>query len=194
MINKKKKFNFKKIIDIIVKTGFLFNNKQFSSNSINNSEFSDVSYAILGIKEFIRNLEIIKDVKLNKTQNRKKNGHIYVYIENSYIESIALLLLRELKFAKSFITICTLSKRIKKKENEVGMLLIIGSPNKTFFLEAIRNKINIIHVINTNFNQKITGIYHMYNDMSNITKIVFLFALIDNVFKQELKKQELKKK
>lgn len=175
MTIKQEFLKFKEVLNIMLKSGFLFTKH---SEKINNFKIYDIYYMLMGVKELIRNLE---QVYLSKF------GKIYVYVENRYIKSIAMLLLNELEFANKHLSFIDLSRNIKKSNNGISMLLVIGSPNKRFFLEALRNQVHFIHVINDESTQKLTGIYHMNNDVSTITKIVFLFALIDQIFANTVK-------
>ncbi len=47
------------------------------------------------------------------------------------------------------------------------------------------NKLFIVHVINDFNHQPVTGIYNMSNKISNVNKVIFLFALIDQVLKND---------
>lgn len=169
---------FKEVLNIMLKSGFLFTKH---SEKVNNLKIYDVYYMLMGVKELIHNLE---QVYLSKF------GKIYIYIESRYIRTIAFMLLKELKFARKYLSFIDLSRNIRKPKQGLSMLLVIGSPNKRFFLEALRSKVNFIHIINDDYYQKITGIYHMKNDLNSVTKIVFLFALIDQVFRNILSNRD----
>lgn len=170
MTIKKDFLQFKKVLNILLNSGFLSSNKNIKN--LNTSKFLDVYYSLMSIKELIRNLEQIKANNQNK---------IYLYIENRYLKSLATLLLSELNYAKNFVSIISLSRNIENS-SETSLLLILGKVNKKFCLEAIRNNVNLIHILNDNNHQPITGNYHLYNNIADITKLVFIFALIDQLF------------
>lgn len=170
MAIKQEFLKFKQVLTILLNSGFLSSNKKVTH--LNTSKFLDVYYSLINIKELIRNIE---QVKVNP------NNKIYIYIENRYLKSLANLLLTELKFAKNFISIIHLSRNIEKSTN-LCLLLVLGNVNKKFCLESVRNNVNFIHLINDKNYQPITGNYNMYNNISDITKLVFIFALIDSLF------------
>jgi len=171
MTIKKDFLDFKQVINIMLKSGFLLSANKVKN--ITNSEFFNVYYMLMSVKELIRNLQEVKN---------SKDGKIYLYIENRYLKSLATLLLNELTFAKSRISIISLARNIQKSSDNVSLLLVIGEANEKFFLEATRSNLYLIHVINDSLRQSITGLYNMSNNISDITKLVFIFALIDQVF------------
>lgn len=171
MTNRTDFLEFKKVLALLINSGFLLSNQGITN--LKNSSFFDIYYSIMNVKEFIRNVEQIKSNPQNK---------IFIYIENRYLKSLASLLLNELSFAKDVISIINLSRNIDNVAETTNLLVILGTVNKRFYLETLRNKVNLIHIININKSHPITGNYIMYNNISDITKLVFLFALIDELF------------
>ena len=80
------------------------------------------------------------------------------------------------------MSIISIARNIQKSSDNVSLLLVIGEVNEKFFLEATRSNLYLIHIINDSLRQSITGLYNMSNNISDITKLVFIFALIDQVF------------
>jgi hypothetical protein len=171
MTIKKDFLDFKQVINVMLKSGFLLSDNKVKN--IRNSKFFDVYYMLMSVKELIRNLQEVKN---------SNNGKIYLHIENRYLRSFSSLLLNELTFAKDRISVISLARNIQKSSDNVDLLLVIGEVNEKFFLEATRSNLYLIHVINDSFRQPITGLYNMSNNISDITKLVFIFALIDQVF------------
>ncbi len=171
MTMKKNFLGFKHVLSILLKSGFLLSDNNVKN--ISNSKFFNVFYMLMSVKELVRNLKEVKKVK---------NGKIFVYIENRYLRSLATLLLNELTFAKNHVSIISISRNIQKSADNVSLLLVIGEVNEKFFLEATRSNLYLIHVINDSLRQSITGLYNMSNNISDITKLVFIFALIDQIF------------
>ncbi len=171
MTIKKDFLDFKEVINVMLKSGFLLSDSKIKN--IANSKFFNVYYMLMSVKELIRNLKEVKN---------SNNGKIYLYIENRYLKSLAILLLNELTFAKNHVSIISLSRNIQKSSDNVSLLLVIGEVNEKFFLEATRSNLYLIHVINDSLRQPMTGVYNMSNNISDITKLVFIFALIDQVF------------
>ena len=168
---KKNFLGFKHVLSLLLKSGFLLSDNNVKN--ISNSKFFNVFYMLMSVKELVRNLKEVKKVK---------NGKIFVYIENRYLRSLATLLLNELTFAKNHVSIISISRNIQKSADNVSLLLVIGEVNEKFFLEATRSNLYLIHVINDSLRQSITGLYNMSNNISDITKLVFIFALIDQIF------------
>lgn len=175
MTTKKDFLEFQKVLNLLLTSGFLSSEKPV--RHAKTATFLDAFYNIMSIKELIRNFDYIK----NNPQSK-----IYIYIENRYLRSLASLLLTELKHANAVIQIITLSRTLNKSFNDSSMLLVLGEVNKKFCVEAIRNNIHLFHIINDNNFQPITGQYNMYNKISDMTKLVFIFALIDQLFSSKV--------
>ncbi len=171
MTIKKDFLDFKEVINVMLKSGFLLADNKVKN--ISNSKFFNVYYMLMSVKELIRNLQEVKN---------SNNGKIYLYIEDRYLRSLATLLLNELTFAKNYVSVISVARNIQKSSDNVSILLVIGEVNEKFFLEATRSNLYLIHVINDSLRQSITGLYSMSNNISDITKLVFIFALIDQVF------------
>jgi hypothetical protein len=169
MVIKKDFLELTEIINVLFKSGILSSNKKVKH--LNVAKYLDVFYMIMNVKELIRNIEYVKANKQNK---------IYVYIEKRYLKSLATLLLNELPFAKNFISIINLPRNIEKSVEQSHLLLILGSVNYKFFFETSQKDLHLIHIINDTPSQAITGAYHMHNNF-DITKLVFIFALIDKI-------------
>jgi len=171
MTIKKDFLDFKEVINIMLKSGFLLSDNKIKN--IANSKFFNLYYMLMSVKELIRNLQEVK---------KSKHGKVYLYVENRYLRSLASLLLNELTFAKNHVSIISIARNIQKSSDNVSLLLVIGEVNEKFFLEATRSNLYLIHIINDSLRQSITGLYNMSNNISDITKLVFIFALIDQVF------------
>ena len=169
MVIKNEFLQFKEVLSLMLKSGFLSCDKNLKN--LNNAKFLNLFHVLMSMKEFIRNLERVK----------LKNGNIYIYIEDSYLHSLAVLLLNELSFLKNLVSIITASKSIENSLNKNNLLIVLGKVNDKFFLEAVRNNLYLIHIIDDN-KQSISGAYHLHNNISDITKLIFIFALIDQVF------------
>ena len=131
----------------------------------------------MNIKELIRNLIEVK---------RSKNGKVYIYISNRYLKSIANLILNEIDYLKERLLIVSYPRDIQKlSNNEFSAFIILGCVNKKFLLETLTSNIFVVHIINDAKFQPITGLYNMTNNISNVNKLIFLFALIDRLFKED---------
>lgn len=178
---KKSLLTLQKILTIMIKSGFLFTDNKYSN--IQEFSFFNISYLFLGLKEFISNLEFI---------HNSKNGRVYLYIEHSYTRYLVKFLLKEFKFVSKFVRVIRFSRELyAKPKSSTTLLVVIGSQTKSFFFEAIRKKIRFIHVINNKKNLPITGIFHMYTNIPNMMKTIFIFALINKVFSKK-KVEEIK--
>lgn len=173
--SKKSILTFQKVLKVMMKSGFFF-----ADNKISNlQEFNlfNISYTFLGIKEFISNVEFIRN---------SKRGKIFLYIEHSYTRYLVTLLLKEFKSINKFVEIIQSSRNLNiKKKSSAHLLIVIGSHVNSFFLEALRKNIRFIHVINNKQNLPISGVYHMYTNIPNMMKTVFIFALMDKIFRKK---------
>jgi hypothetical protein len=168
---------FNELISVLLKSGVLTSNK--TDKSFNKSTYLSIFYMIMNIKEFVRNLTHI---------HNSNNGKLFIHIEKRYLKSLAELLLNELKFSKNFITLIDSPRSLEESiNNNSNLLIVVGSASKKLILEASRKNLNLVHIINDSAFQTISGAYQMHNNISDITKLVFLFALIDQVFANNTK-------
>jgi len=166
--------SFKQAVDLMLKVDFLTYDKSKNKNA--SYQIFDAYYTIMNLKELIRNLQEVK---------RTKAGKIYIYISNRYLRSIANLLLNEIEYLKERLLIVNSPRDIEKSSNEFNVFIVLGYVNKKFLLETLTSSLFVVHIINDSKYQPITGLYNMTNNITNVNKLIFLFALIDRVLKDE---------
>ncbi len=166
--------SFKQAIDLMLKVDFL----TYEKNTNKKSQYNifDAYYTIMNLKELIRNLEEAK---------RIKNSKIYLYISNRYLKSVANLILAEVDYLKDRLLIVNSPRDIQKASHEFNLFIVLGYANKKFLLETLTNNLFVVHIINDLKYQSITGLYNITNNISNVNKLIFLFALIDCVLKDD---------
>ncbi len=170
---KKDILGFKDTLNLLLKSDFLIYDNKNKKNS--QYKYFDLHNTIMNIKELTRNLEEVK---------RNKEGKVFMYIENRYLKSVANLILSEIGTLSNSLVIINSPKEIKKSLNELHLLIVLGKSNKKFVQETIMNNLFMIHFINDSIYQPISGAYNMSNKISTVNKLVFLFALIDKVLKE----------
>ncbi len=166
--------NFKQALNLMLKSDFLIYDKDQKKQA--NFQFFDIYHTIMNLKELIRNLEEIK---------RDKNNKIFLYVENRYLRSVSNLILKDIESLKNRVLIINSPRDIIKSSTEFNIFIILGRPTQKFILETLMNNLFIIHTINDSSFQSVTGLYNMSNKISNVNKIIFLFALIDQVLKED---------
>ncbi len=166
--------NFKQALNLMLKSDFLINDKDIKGNA--NFKVFDLYHTLMSLKELSRNLEEVK---------RNKDSKIYIYVENRYLRSISNLILNEIDHLKTSISIIGSPREIVKQPNQFNIFIVLGKVNKKFILETLMNKLFIVHVINDFGHQPVTGVYNMSNKISSVNKIIFLFALIDQILKND---------
>lgn len=166
--------SFKQALDLILKSDFLLYDKNIKKSSA--FKFFDLYHTIMNLKELIRNLNELK---------RNKQSVIYIYIENRYLRSMSNLILNDMEGLKNRISIVNSARDVIKSSDEFNIFIILGKVNKKFILETLINNFFIIHTINDNTFQPVTGVYNICNKVSSVNKLIFLFALIDQVLKEE---------
>ncbi len=162
--------NFKQAVNLMLKSDFLVYEKNIKTDT--QFKVFDLYQTLMGLKELVRNLEEVK---------RNKGSQIYVYIENRYLKSIAFIILNEVHSLKDSVSIISSPREITKSSNQFNLFIILGKVNKKFLLETLMNKTFMIHLLNDLNHQALTGVYTMTNKISNVNKVIFLFALIDQV-------------
>ncbi len=166
--------NFKQAVDLMLKADFLTYDKNIAQNS--SYKMFDLYYTIMNLKELIRNLQEVK---------RNKDGRVYIYVGNRYLKSISNLLLNEIDHLKNRILIVNSPRDIQKSSNQFNVFIILGSVNKKFLLETLIGNLFVVHIINDLKHQPISGLYNMTNKISNVNKLIFLFALMEQVLKDD---------
>ncbi len=166
--------NFKQALNLMLKSDFLINDKDIKDGA--NFKIFDLYHTLMSLRELVRNLEEVK---------RNKESQIYIYVENRYLRSISNLILNEVEHLKSSISIIGSPRDITKHSNEFNIFIVLGKVNKKFILETLMNKLFIVHMINDSNHQPVTGIYNISNRISSVNKVIFLFALIDQVLKTD---------
>jgi hypothetical protein len=166
--------NFKQALNLMLNSDFLINDKDIKGNA--NFKVFDLYHTLMSLKELIRSLDEVK---------RNKDNKIYIYVENRYLRSISNLILNEIEHLKSSVSIISSPREIVKHSTQFNIFIVLGKVNKKFILETLMNKLFIVHVINDLNNQPVSGIYNMTNKISNVNKVIFLFALIDQVLKND---------
>ena len=166
--------SFRQALNLMLKSDFLVNDKDVKGTA--NFQIFDLYHTIINLKELVRNLEEVK---------RNKNGKVYIYVENRYLRSISNIILNEVEHLKSSVSIITSPREILKDSSNFNIFIVLGKVNKKFVLETLMSKLFVVHVINDSKHQPVTGVYSMSNKISSVNKIIFLFALIDQVLKDE---------
>jgi hypothetical protein len=166
--------SFRQALDLMLKSDFLVYDKNVKKNS--NFKFFDLYHTVMNLKELIRNLSELK---------RNRENKIYIYVENRYLRSISNLILNEMGHLKNRISIVNSAREVNKFPSGFNIFVILGKVNKKFILETLVNNFSVIHTINDNKFQPVTGIYNICNKISNVNKLLFLFALIDQILKED---------
>ncbi len=165
---------FKHALSLMLKSDFLIYDKDIKGNA--NFKIFDLYHTLMSLKELIRNLEEVK---------RTNSGQVYIYVENRYLRSIANIILDEISHLKASVVLITSPREISKHSNQFSVFIVLGNVNKKFVLETLMNKLFVVHLINDFNHQPVTGVYNMSNKISSVNKIIFLFALIDQVLKTD---------
>lgn len=166
--------NFKQALSLMLKSDFLIHDKDIKGTAT--FKVFDLYYTIMNLKELVRNIEEVK---------RNKDGQIYVYVENRYLRSISNIILNEVEHLKTSVSIINSPREILKHSNNFNIFIVLGKVNKKFVLETLMSRLFVVHMINDSKHQSVTGVYNMSNKISSVNKIIFLFALIDQVLKND---------
>jgi hypothetical protein len=129
------------------------------------------------LKQFSKFLFLLK-------QQKNKNYCIYVLCEDKFLNALLTKLCIELVLNTNIIVSETLPL-IKHKTNTINAALILGdlSYNYKNILEKnlFFNNIFIVHKINTKYEKNFLGFYKIYNDITDLKKIIFLVILMSKI-------------
>jgi hypothetical protein len=108
---------------------------------------------------------------------------LYIIVENKHTANFIS------KFFETFSTKVEIfvQTNIIKKSEKAGLLLILEesahSKNESFFKKLFRNNFFLVNKINSNIEKESLGYYKIFNDVSDIKKMIFILTLIRNVLK-----------
>jgi len=162
-----KKINNTNFVKDLINSDFLILNKNENFKVLNLMELNKE------LKQFIRLLQLLIETK----------APLYIIVENKHTANFIS------KFFETFSTkveIFVQTTIIKKSEN-AGLLLILEesahSKNESFFKKLFRNNFFLVNKINSNIEKEFLGYYKIFNDVSEIKKMVFILTIIRNVLK-----------
>jgi hypothetical protein len=162
-----KKINNTNFVKDLINSDFLILNKNENFKVLNLMELNKE------LKQFIRLLQLLIETK----------APLYIIVENKYTANFIG------KFFESFSTKIEIfvQTNIIKKSEKAGLLLILEessfSKNESFFKKLFRNNFFLVNKINSNIEKEFLGYYKIFNDVSDIKKMVFVLTLIRNILK-----------
>jgi hypothetical protein len=162
-----KKINNTNFVKDLINSDFLILNKNENFKVLNLMELNKE------LKQFIRLLQLLIETK----------APLYIIVENKHTANFII------KFFETFSTKVEIlvQTNIIKKSEKAGLLLILEesahSKNESFFKKLFRNNFFLVNKINSNIEKEFLGYYKIFNDVSDIKKMIFILTLIRNVLK-----------
>jgi hypothetical protein len=163
-------FTSNKFLKLLIKTDFLFlsvnsQKKNLKNNSINSLNILEL---IKSLNQFIRILQFL---------NNQKQTKLILYTSQ----------ILEFEFFKK--TLISNYIEIQKSENQFknfqileNFILNLQNINRSTLLKRyIKNNIFFLSNINTLNSNKQFGFYHIFNDIKDLKKLIFIATLIKNI-------------
>lgn len=125
------------------------------------------------VKQFIRLLQFLIETK----------APLYIIVESKHVVTFIN------NFFENFPTKINIvvQTNIVKKTQKAGLLLILEEStsikNEVLFKKLFRNEFFLVSKINFNTEKEFLGIYKIFNQITEIKKLVFILTLIRNVLK-----------
>ena len=152
-------------------------NSKVQLDSLNQFNVLNILELNKTLKQFSRFLFLLK-------KQNNKNYCIYVLCEDKFLNALLNKLFIELVLNKTIIVSETLPL-IKHNTDTTNLALILGdlSYNYKNILEKnlFFNNIFIVHKINTKYEKNFLGFYKIYNDITDLKKIIFLVILMSKI-------------
>lgn len=143
-----------------------------SSSTFNNTTSLDIVELIKGLKQTIRLLQFIKSNELNSLQICVSNKQ-HLNILNSYFKQFSFN--NTVKFSSNLV-------RFNNTKEDVSQLLLLLEDslgnNKKVFRRLFEDKIFLINKINSKVEVNNWSTYKIYNDFSDLKKLIFLIVLL----------------
>lgn len=128
--------------------------------------------------------EIVKNIKelssLVSGLNHSKDLKFVFYSENLNVVQYLRLSLKELGLDSKNIFVTTNSREITSG-NSKAIVFILGNYNSNIVNHFLENSIYSIYFINKNNKSFISGSYNMFNDLSNLKKIIFFITILSKI-------------
>ena len=178
----------------IIDADFLFiNSSRKKKNSNSNFFFKSQNLEILNLLNLNKSLK--QFIRCLKNISSYTKSSIYIWVEDSFmIELIEKILIKTQTLIK--IEVKTTAPLLKEDVNSFKLILILGTPfncsNKIVLQNLFKNNIFLINKMNIRLERNLFGCYKIFNDLSDIKKIIFLCSIIHQVLSYQKKNEKIK--
>lgn len=159
---------------------------QVNFNSFQNLNVLNLLHTNKSLKQFIYFLKKLHDFD---------NSSIYIWVEDTFVIDF----LKQIFFKSNpsvKIDIGTTPPSLKQNQNDLRFILILGTPsnysNKTLLQNLFKNKNFLITKINYQVEKNYFGYYKIFNDLSDLKKIIFICSIIDQILNYQKKNEKIK--
>jgi hypothetical protein len=141
--------------------------------------FIDPIETVKSIKQLIRTLNFLKT---------QKSTFLHFLIENKQHLNIAQAFLKSVSLSAPVAVKETLpSENLSQSTLQLLILINFSLNNKETFIKRLFDKnIFLISKINSKIEKNSWGAYKIYNDLSDIKKIIFLLVIVHNVLEKKI--------
>jgi hypothetical protein len=142
--------------------------------------FIDPVETTKNLKQLIRTLRFLKN---------QDSNFLHCLVENKQYLDIIQTFLQSVSLAAPVSVKETLpTKNLSQSTLQVLILLNFSLNNKETFLKRLFDKnIFLINKINSKIEKNNWGTYKIYNDLTDVKKIIFLLVIISNILEKKIK-------
>jgi hypothetical protein len=142
--------------------------------------FIDPVETTKNLKQLIRTLRFLKN---------QDSNFLHCLVENKQYLDIIQTFLQSVSLATPVSVKDTLpTKNLSQNTLQVLILLNFSLNNKETFLKRLFDKnIFLINKINAKIEKNNWGTYKIYNDLTDVKKIIFLLVIISNILEKKIK-------
>jgi|LauGreSuBDMM15SN_2_FD.fasta_scaffold37019_4 hypothetical protein len=142
--------------------------------------FIDPVETTKNLKQLIRTLRFLKN---------QDSNFLHCLVENKQYLDIIQTFLQSVSLATPVSVKDTLpTKNLSQNTLQVLILLNFSLNNKETFLKRLFDKnIFLINKINSKIEKNNWGTYKIYNDLTDVKKIIFLLVIISNILEKKIK-------
>lgn len=149
-------------------------------NKISGWTFIDPVETTKNLKQLVRTLRFLKS---------QDSNFLHCLVENKQYLDIIQTFLQSVSLAAPVSVKETLpTKNLSQSTLQVLILLNFSLNNKETFLKRLFDKnIFLINKINSKIEKNNWGTYKIYNDLTDVKKIIFLLVIISNILEKKIK-------
>lgn len=149
------------------------------------TNFSSLNLLTLNrsLKQFLRSLKFLRDISIKKSKNKfSEPPRIIVYSRDTYLCNLLKKLFSTLKSSVNFDFRSDFTQMNETYKSQ-QLIILLGEDYiaPKFLKKFYLNEIFLINKINTAAERNNFGAYKIYNSITDLKKILFLFIVVKHI-------------